>query len=105
MNWTADDGLADIVKLFYRQNRIQTFSQELKIVVNTIYYFSLLVIVCYAIGEIYRLAKKKDEENSPEPQFTKTTNEALSTGFHVFLIFVAFFYYLLNNDGGKTGLK
>ena len=100
MNWTADDGLANLVTYFYNQSEIKTFSQELKIVINTVYYFSLLVIIFYGIGAIYSLLKKKDEENAPEPQFTQTTKEALSIGFHVFLIFVAFFYYLLNNDGG-----
>lgn len=102
MNWTADDGLANFVNYFYYQSEIKTFNQQLKIIINTVYYFSLLVIVFYGIGAIYSLAKKKEDENAPEPQFTQTTNEALSIGFHVFLIFVAFFYYLLNNDGGTN---
>ena len=104
MNWTADNGLANFVRYFYNQNEIKTFNQELKIVINTVYYFSLLVIIFYGIGAVYSLAKKKDEDNAAEPQFTQTTNEALSIGFQVFLIFVAFFYYLLNNDGGTQYL-
>lgn len=105
MNWTADDGLANLVRLFYHQNKIQTFTQELKIVINTTYYFSLLVILSYGAGELYRLFKKKDEDNSPDPYFTQTTNAALAIGFHVFIIFAAFFYYLLKHDGGSPFLN
>jgi hypothetical protein len=101
MNWTADGGLASIVKLIYNQNQIKTFSQELRIVVNTAYYYSLLSILFYGAGEVYRLVKKKDDNDIEKPAFTQTTNEALSVGFHIFWIFVAFFYFLLNNDGGN----
>jgi len=100
MNWTADGGLSSIVKLIYHQHQITTFSQELKIVINTAYYYSLLTIVFYAAGEVYRLIKKKDDNDMDKPAFTVTTNEALSVGFHIFLVFTAFFYFLLNNDGG-----
>ena len=102
MNWTADGGLEAIVKLFYHQHQVKTFSQELKIVINTAYYYSLLTIVFYAVGEVYRLAKKKDDNDMEKPAFTTTTNESLSVGFHIFLVFVAFFYFLLNNDGGTS---
>ena len=61
MNWTANGGLAPLVKLFYDQNQITTFTQELKIVINTAYYFSLFVIVCYALGEVKRLISKKED--------------------------------------------
>jgi len=101
MNWTANDGLANFVKLIYNQNQIKTFSQELKIVINTAYYFSLLALSFYAVGEVYRLAKKKDDNDATEPPFTTTNNEALSVCFHVFFVFTAFFYFLLNNDGGR----
>lgn len=101
MNWTADGGIAPLVKMFYYQQQIKTFSQELKIVICTAYYFSVLCIGCYGAGWLYYLASRKEEDdNSPVPQFTQTTNDALAVGFHTFVIFEAFFYYLLNNDGG-----
>ena len=90
---------------FYYQRQIKTFSQELKIVTNTAYYFAVLVIAVYGAGWIYSLWTRKDDENAPTPQFTHITNEALTVGFHAFIIFEAFFYYLLNNDGGNWWLR
>lgn len=105
MNWTADGGVAGLVEHFYYQRQIKTFSQELKIVTNTAYYFAVLVIAVYGAGWIYSLWTRKDDENAPTPQFTHITNEALTVGFHGFIIFEAFFYYLLNNDGGNWWLR
>lgn len=104
MNWTADGGIAPLVRHFYYQQQIKTFSQELKIVITTAYYFAVLVIVIYGVGWLWQLWSKKDEDDVSVPQFTQTTNEALVVGFHTFIIFEAFFYYLLNNDGGKLGM-
>ena len=100
MNWTADDGLASLVSLLYHQQQIKTFDQELKIILTTAYYFSVFTILYYAIAELYERIIKK-EENESTPYFTQTTKDALIVSFHSFLIFLAFFYYLLNNDGGK----
>lgn len=101
MNWTADGGIAPLVSHFYYQQQIKTFSQELKIVIITAYYFAVLVVFIYGVGWVYALLSRGEDENAPLPQFTRTTNESLVVGFHTFLIFEAFFYYLLNNDGGN----
>jgi hypothetical protein len=54
MNWTADDGLATLVKLLYSQQKIKTFSQELKIIVTTSYYFALITIAAFSVAEVYK---------------------------------------------------
>lgn len=54
MSWTADEGLAPLVRLFYYQHEIKTFSQELKIIVTTAYYFALIAITAFGIAEIYK---------------------------------------------------
>lgn len=101
MDWTANNGLATLVKLFYDQREIKTFSQELRIVVNTAYYFSLIVIITYGAAEIYEMmAKKAEKAEKNEHNFAKTTKNALKVSFNSFIIFVAFFYFLLRNDGG-----
>jgi hypothetical protein len=100
MTWTADDGLASVVSLFYSQQQIKTFDQELKIILKTAYYFSVLSIIYYGAADLYERLIKKDE-NLLTPYFTNTTKNALLVSFHTFVIFEAFFYYLLNNDGGK----
>jgi hypothetical protein len=100
MTWTADDGLASLVSLFYHQQQIKTFDQELKIILTTAYYFSVFTILYYGIADLYERINKKEENELP-PYFTQTTKDALVVSFHTFVIFLAFFYYLLNNDGGK----
>jgi hypothetical protein len=103
MTWTAESGLAPLVRLLYDQEQIKTFAQELLIVVNTSYYFSLIVIVAFAAATIYRLAVARGSSDaSQEPHFTATTKRALVTSFHTFLVFIAFFYFLLRNDGGSS---
>jgi len=69
MSWTADDGLATIVSLFYRQQQIKTFNQELKIILTTAYYFSVLSIIYYGAADLYERITKKDD-NAPAPYFT-----------------------------------
>lgn len=54
MNWTADDGLSALVRLLYSQQKIKTFSQELKIIVTTSYYFALIIIAASSIAEVYK---------------------------------------------------
>jgi len=100
MTWTADDGLASLVSLFYSQQQIKTFNQELKIILKTAYYFSVLSIIYFGAAELYERITKKDD-SSMTSYFTLTTKNALVVSFHTFVIFEAFFYYLLNNDGGK----
>jgi hypothetical protein len=99
MTWTAESGLAGLVRLLYDQQVIKTFAQELLIVVNTSYYFSLIVIVAFAAAALYRLLfhRKSGEQ---EPHFSVTTKRSLVVCFHTFLVFIAFFYFLLRNDGG-----
>lgn len=53
MTWTADDGLASLVSLFYSQQQIKTFDQELKIILKTAYYFSVLSIIYFGAAELY----------------------------------------------------
>lgn len=100
MTWTAESGLAPLVRLLYDQQQIKTFAQELLIVVNTSYYFSLIVIVAFAAASAYSYLRGRGED-SAEPHFSSTTKRALVTCFHTFLVFIAFFYFLLRNDGGK----
>lgn len=101
MTWTADSGLAPLVRLFYDQQQIKTFAQELLIVVNTSYYFSLIVIVAFGAASIHRIfASGSSASETPETNFSSTTKRALVTSFHTFLVFIAFFYFLLRNDGG-----
>jgi hypothetical protein len=100
MTWTANDGLASLVSLFYSQHQIKTFDQELKIILKTAYYFTVLSIIYFGAAELYERVIKKDD-SSMTPYFTQTTKNALVVSFHTFVIFEAFFYYLLNNDGGK----
>jgi len=69
MTWTADDGLANLVSLFYHQQQIKTFNQELKIILKTAYYFSVLSIIYYAAAELYERITKKDE-SGPAPYFS-----------------------------------
>lgn len=99
MTWTAESGLAPLVRLLYDQQQIKTFAQELLIVVNTSYYFSLIVIFAFAAAALYRLLFNRKNEG-PEPHFSVTTKKALVVSFHTFLIFITFFYFLLRNDGG-----
>jgi uncharacterized membrane protein YiaA len=72
-------------------------------VVNTSYYFSLIVIVAFAAASAYSFARSKGDD-SAEPHFSSTTKRALLTCFHTFLVFIAFFYFLLRNDGGISAL-
>lgn len=103
MTWTADSGLAPLVRLFYDQQQIKTFAQELLIVVNTSYYFSLIVIVAFGAASIQRIfASGSSAGVTPETDFSSTTKLALVTSFHTFLVFIAFFYFLLRNDGGRS---
>ena len=60
MNWTADGGIAPLVSMFYNQRQIKTFSQELKIIVITAYYFAILAIIVYSAGWLYEVITKKD---------------------------------------------
>ena len=64
MSWTADNGLAWLVRVLYDQEQIKTFSQELLIVVNTSYYFSVVVIAALALSKVYLFVKwgSKDPE-------------------------------------------
>jgi hypothetical protein len=102
MTWTAGSGLAPLVRLLYDQQVIKTFAQELLIVVNTSYYFSLIVIISFAAATIHRLfAARSSSNDHPETNFSATTKRALVTSFHTFLVFIAFFYFLLRNDGGS----
>ena len=87
MNWTADGGIAPLVKMFYNQRQIKTFSQELKIIVITAYYFSVLAVFVYGVGWLYDIVTRKDEEKTSAPLFTQTTNDALAVGLHTFIIF------------------
>lgn len=101
MTWTADDGLAPLVRLLYDQREIKTFSQELLIIVNTSYYFAIIVIVAFAAAIAYRLiAKWGSSSEGADPHFSATTKKSLVVCFHTFLVFIAFFYFLLRNDGG-----
>jgi heme/copper-type cytochrome/quinol oxidase subunit 2 len=104
MTWTAESGLAPLVRLFYDQQQIKTFAQELLIVVNTSYYFSLIVIVAFALATVYSFVKGKSSADNAEPHFSSTTKRALTTCFHTFLVFIAFFYFLLRNDEGNQAL-
>jgi uncharacterized membrane protein YiaA len=105
MTWTADSGLAPLVRLFYDQQQIKTFAQELLIVVNTSYYFSLIVIVAFGAASIHRIfASRSSAGETPETNFSSTTKRALVTSFHTFLVFIAFFYFLLRNDGGNISI-
>lgn len=105
MTWTADNGLASLVRVLYDQQQIKTFSQELLIVVNTSYYFAIIAIVAFGLAVAYRLvAKRGSSSEGDDPHFSATTKKALVVCFHTFLVFIAFFYFLLRNDGGRNGL-
>ena len=91
------------MRLLYDQQQIKTFAQELLIVVNTSYYFSLISIAAFGAASAYSSLAGKGEEGA-EPHFSSTTKRALVTCFHTFLVFIAFFYFLLRKDGGNCVL-
>ena len=90
------------MRLFYAQRTIKNSEQELTILANTSYYFTLIVLVSYAAAAAYKalFGKKEEGGEAVDPPFTRTTKQALHVVFYSFLIFVACFYHLLRNDGG-----
>ena len=92
------------MSVFFAQRSIKTFEQEIRILANTGYYFTVIVLLSYSAGWVNAalFSKKEDGEDLP---FTRTTKQALTVLFYSFVIFVACFYHLLRNDGGITALS
>lgn len=54
MSWTVDNGIKEVVSVFYDEKNIKSFWEELSMIIVTAYYFSILSIGAFALGTIYK---------------------------------------------------
>ena len=97
--------MESVVNLLYYQKSIKTFGEEIRIVVNTTYYFSLLIIFAKIVDAVNGGISMIKGVDGVQTDFSMATKHAISKLFQSFIVFIAFFYYLLRNDGGTHRYK
>jgi hypothetical protein len=59
-------------------------------------------MAAFGAAEVYSMIIKRTGKEEVEPHFSAATKRSLVVSFHTFIVFIAFFYFLLRNDGGNS---